>query len=161
MEYSSAFCSAGWLWRRQSLRFELGIRGQAGWHCKASTLGQVSKVSRKPMWPPATWDSLGLFHLTPMATGVNIYCGCMERLDQVLHRLVRYQWRGHQHPGVGWEAARSQQLRWAVLSSGWIAIRWTSCRFWMSVFSREETLLLFWTTWFIRYEGYFQLGDTV
>lgn len=58
MEYSSAFCSAGWLWRLQWLGFELSIQGQAGWHCKASTLRWVSKVSKKPLWPPATWFSL-------------------------------------------------------------------------------------------------------
>lgn len=51
---------------------------------------------------------------------------------------------GRQHPGTGWEAATSQQLRWDVLSSGWTATRWPSCRFWTSVFSCEETLLLFW-----------------
>lgn len=35
MQYSPAFCSAGWLWRQQSLAFELGIWGQAGWRLQS------------------------------------------------------------------------------------------------------------------------------
>lgn len=143
MEYSSAFCSAGWLWRQQSLCFELGIWCQPGWCCKASTLGKASKVSRKPMWPPATWDSCGLFHLTPMTTGVTVYCGCTERLTTSYTSQCVFSDGGHQHPGGGWEAANTQQLREDVLSSGWTATQWTSCRFLMSVFGCEKTLLLF------------------
>lgn len=151
MEYSSACCSAGWLWRWQSLGFELGIRGQAGWHCKGSTLGQVSSFQETRV------TSCSLRFPWIVSLNPDGYWG---------HLLLTRSYTsitsegGHQHPGAGWEAATSQQLRGDVLSSGWIAVRRPRCRLWMSVFSREDSAAV-WLTWFIRYEGYFRLGDTI
>lgn len=80
MEHSSAFCSAGWLWGLQSLCLERGTQGRTGWYCKASTLRQVSKVSRKPVCDLLLPDFPWLFHLALMAAGINIFCGCSEDL---------------------------------------------------------------------------------
>lgn len=141
MEYSSAFCSAGWLRKRQSLGFELGVRGQAGWHCKASTLGQVSSFHETHV----TSCYLRFLWIVSLNSGGywDQHLLWVQRVEQVLQQSVRYQWRGHQHLGIGREAVMSQQLRWDVLFSGWIARPWTSCRFWMSAFSHAKLCCCF------------------